>query len=257
MTEDNEDAAGNLFGTDAAWEVPAMGLNMPTGSNTHSMSEPVGFMSAEYAQGAELLNAVSEDAELVTEPGVAAGITGNSEWATPAEEPFVVVEETEDAKASRITEEVQTWDEAKVASTAAVAAEREARAKLAATCFPTPKKGTQRFALPGGWNVKLVHGWNYKIGLKDKMSDQGIAIPVYDQIVELEAKITGLGAEGSLLAGRLIRWVPELVEAEYLRLAADNATDVESDAKTLIDELLTVTEKSPTLDLEAPKPPKA
>lgn len=164
--------------------------------------------------------------------------------------------ETEEAKKRRLTAEVQDWTEAKEALTEAKEKEMSARLTLTSSCFPTPKKGTQRYPLEGGYNVKLAFGWNYSLGVKGKISDQGTEVSVYDQVVALERDIAALGPEGSLLVERLIKWKPELSVTEYEALSRDTASEAEVRAKALIDELLTVTPKSPTLEIEAPKPKK-
>lgn len=196
----------------------------------------------DYEEGAALLNAATQD--------FAAG-------GDVVVDDHVAVEESDDAKQRRIADEVQTWLEAKEKSVAAVDTEREARKTVSATLFPNPVKGTQRVPIgANGQQIKLVHGWNYTIGDKDKVSEQGVKIPIYDQVAELEAKIAALGSEGSLLAPRLIKWTPSLVETEYLRLVRDDATDVEVQAKELIDAMLTVSEATPQLTLEEPKTKK-
>lgn len=168
----------------------------------------------------------------------------------------VAVPETPEAFKRRLTDEVQTWRDTKDSLTTAKEAEMSARLTLTSTCFPTPKKGTQRYPLDGGYNVKLQFGYNFSLGVKGKTDDQGLEVSVYDQVVALERDIANLGPEGQLLVDRLIKWKPELSGTEYEALARDSASEVEVQAKALIDEILTVTPKSPTLDLEEPKPAK-
>lgn len=183
------------------------------------------------------------------------GATEAPAWGVATTEAeHVPVAETPEAFKRRLTEEVQTWTEAKEKLTEAKDKEMSARLTLTSTCFPTPKKGTQRYALDGGYNVKLAFGWNYSLGIKGKVSEQGTEVSIYDQVVELEGQINALGPEGSLLVERLIKWKPELSATEYEKLARNEASEVEVQAKALIDEILTVSPKSPTLDLEEPKP---
>lgn len=275
MTDNND---GDLFGTHAAW--PTSSDEVSQESNSPAAETVVSPVDESAIFGGEAMIFTTSNAVPIpsfvktTEPDCGFGVdaapvvsipnsrgpdeqlTGEFPNAEEAQETGVVVEETEDAKRRRIIDEVQTWTDAKEASTAAVATEREARGKLTATMFPNPKKGTQRADLDAGYKLKLVFGWNYKLGDADKVNEQGLKVPVYDQVAALEAAITALGGEGPLLAPRLIKWTPTLVEAEYLRLCRDDASETEVAVKELIDELLTVTEKSPTLELEEPKPPK-
>jgi hypothetical protein len=175
---------------------------------------------------------------------------------TTTEAAHVAVEESEEAFKRRLVDEVQTWTEDKKALGAAKEAEQASRFALTATCFPNPVKGTQRFSLDGGYNVKLVHGWTYTLGDKDKTDGQGLKVSVYDQVAALEKQIAALGPEGQLLVERLIVWKPELKPTEYEQLARDSASEVEVQAKALIDEILTVKPASPQLTLEEPKAPK-
>lgn len=127
------------------------------------------------------------------------------------------------------------------------------RVKVTETLFPTPKKGTQRYALNGGYNVKLVHGWTYSLGIKDMPNPdvEGETIPINKQIEDLQQAISETGNEGPLLAERLIKWKPELLPSEYLKLNPDYP--VEKQIKDMIDALLTVKPASPQLAFEEPK----
>lgn len=183
------------------------------------------------------------------------GLSGAG-FPTQTEASHVAVEESEEAFVRRRDAEIQIWTEMKSQLASVKESEGEARLKLTSTCFPTPIKGTQRYPLNGGYKLKLVHGWNYTLGDKTKSDGQGLPVTIYDQVVELEMAIRNLGPEGNLLADRLINWKPELKVAEYEALARDTASEVEVQAKELIDALLTVTPASPQLSLEEPKPPK-
>lgn len=135
--------------------------------------------------------------------------------------------------------------------------EKDSRASVTAALFPTPKKGTQRYVSPKGYgSIKLVFGWNYSLGDKEKVDPTtGLKVPVADQVEAVLDQIEELGERGALIAARLVRWKPELVPTEYEALAASqDGTDIE--AKTLIDAILTVAPASPQLSFEPPKAPK-
>lgn len=179
----------------------------------------------------------------------------NIQWPTAEAAPEVKAQvETPEQFISRRDTEIMAWLEAKAALDASKTAENERRLQVTKTLFPTPKKGTQRYPLNGGHSVKLVFGWNYTLGDKEATDEAGLKIPVQTQINQLEKEICELGPEGALLVERLIRWKPELVPAEYERLNLSTASEVEVQTKALVDEYLKVSEASPQLVFEVPKP---
>ena len=145
---------------------------------------------------------------------------------------------------------IQKWLNAKAAFVEAQSLERELRAQLTAALFPNPVKGTQRYPLKAGHNIKLVQGFDYKLGNKDAISD-GRKVPIAEQVEELQRSIEAVGNEGPLMAERLIKWVPELVVPEYEKLNTNYNSD--KTIKELIDTILTVKPTSPHLTFEDPK----
>lgn len=145
---------------------------------------------------------------------------------------------------------IQKWRWLKAQQEAAVKAEREARDVLSALLFPEPVKGTQRYALGQGYNVKLVWDLDYKLGNPDAVSD-GAKVPIVNQVVELEDSIAAVGNIGRQLAERLIIWKPELSVSEYKKL--DPTFVEQAEIKALIDALLTTKPKAPQLSFEEPK----
>jgi hypothetical protein len=164
------------------------------------------------------------------------------------------VEETPEAFALRRYNEIQAWLGYKANAATAVADEMTARLRVAATCFKSIKKGTNRQELGQGYSIKLVHTLNYTLGDKDKLNDEGRKVTVQQQANELEAKIASLGPAAQLIAERLIRWKPELVASEYEAL--DPEDPVQSQIITLVNEMLTVKPATPQLTFEEPKPAK-
>lgn len=151
--------------------------------------------------------------------------------------------------------EIMAWQAAKPVAAEAVERERELRARVTATLFPTPRKGTQRYDLGGGYKVKLVHGTTYNLGNKDMVDPAtNEPIPIKKQVEDLQQAIAELGNEGPMLAERLIKWKPELSASEYEKLNVE--FDIEAKAKALIDAILTTKPASPQLELEEPKPAK-
>ena len=168
------------------------------------------------------------------------------------------VEETDEQRKRRQNDEVNTWIDAKTALAKFKTEEGEARAVVSSSFFPTPKKGTQYAPLGGGWRLKLVFGWNYKLGETKKIDElSGLEVTVETQIKDLEERIKALGPEGEMIVRRVIRWSPELVEKEYLLLASEIATPAETAAFDLITEMLTITPASPKLEMVEPPKPKS
>ena len=128
------------------------------------------------------------------------------------------------------------------------------RLEAAQLCFPNPVKSTQRFDLGGGYKLKLVYGLTYTLGDKDLVD------PILNEKVLIETQVRGtleaieaLGPVGELLANRLIKFKPELSEAEYKALSSEGATEIHAEAKKLIDTILIIKPASPQLTYEEPK----
>lgn len=148
---------------------------------------------------------------------------------------------------------IAVWMNDKGEATRAVETEKYSRQEVTDALFPNPKKGTQRYVSPEGFGaIKLVHGWTYTLGDKDKVGEDTLKVPIKDQVDAVLTAIEGLGERGVLIADRCVKWKPELVVSEYEALAlSDNGTDAE--AKALIDSILSVKPASPQLTFEPPK----
>lgn len=164
--------------------------------------------------------------------------------------------ETEAQFIARRDAEISTWLDRKAALESIKPQELEARDKVAATLFPNPKKGTNRYHLNGGYSVKLVYGTNYTLGDKDKVDvERQEKVPVADQVNAILQEIAKLGNRGPELAATLVKWKPELNEKAYLAL--DPAADeTDAKAKQLIDSILTTKPATPQLSFEIPKEAK-
>jgi len=171
------------------------------------------------------------------------------------------VPETPEQFIARRDAEISKWVSDKESLTVAKEYEGESRAKVATTLFPTPKKGTNRYALNGGYSIKLVYGLNYTLGDKTKPdpANPGEVIPVNQQVTDALARIAELGNEGQELANVLVKWKPELNESVYLQLTPPEGmapTNIQAEAKAIIDEILTVKPATPQLTFEVPKEKK-
>lgn len=161
--------------------------------------------------------------------------------------------ETEEAEAFRLRRnaEIDIWIKAKETSTLAVSNERDLRAKVSATLFPTPVKGTQRYELGGGYKVKLVHGLTYTLGDKDLLDDDGVKVVIRKQIGDLEEAVAKLGDAHRILFEQLVTWEPKLSGSAFEKLDKDNPIHIA--VRDMISEHLTIKPGSPTLEFETPK----
>lgn len=132
--------------------------------------------------------------------------------------------------------------------------EMESRKKLTAMLFPTPKKGTQRFGFQNGYAIKLVHKQNMNLGLDLTDPATGQKVPKNVQIENAMDAIEKTGPQGQFLVDRLIKTTYELSQSEYNKLDLNIPEHVE--IKRIIDEILIVTDASPSLEMEEPKAPK-
>jgi hypothetical protein len=167
--------------------------------------------------------------------------------------------ETPEAFNARRDAEILKWNKDKLLLTSIKEEEATSRATVAATLFPNPKKGTNRYQLGNGYAVKLVYGTTYTLGDKTKVRDTPdgqVPVPINNQVNEALARIRGLGNRGHELADELVKWKPELSEKAYLALNAEGADETDKMAKKIIDEILTTKPASPQLEFETPKPPK-
>lgn len=140
---------------------------------------------------------------------------------------------------------IKDWLAKKAASVAAVEAERDARQAVTQMLFPNPVKGTQRYPLGNGYNVKLAYGTNYTLFEPIKAADR------YDPTLALVESIEALGNEGPAIANRLFKFKIELSPSEYEALDTD--FPIQAEIKKLIDAKLTTKPASPQLDFEEPK----
>ena len=213
----------------------------------------------------------------IAEGGIGHNSGAGDGWGTPAAvevaAPVVKYEvkyagqpETEDPEHFRLRRnaEIEHWLAAKPVLESAKQNEADLRAKVSATLFPTPKKGTQRYALGNGFNVKLVYGLTYTLGNKEAVDDEGKKIATEDQVRALEDRIIegtqatpereampGFGEVGEQILKRVIKWKPELSATEYEKLSAD--IPAEKAVRDAIAEILTIKPASPQLTFEEPK----
>lgn len=147
-------------------------------------------------------------------------------WTTAPQPPAMTVEER-DALLSK-------WHQAVKVLEAAKATELELRNAAVKALFDGTKSGTQSIDLGNGYKVKAVVKFNYSL---DKEKIDGAL-----------AKMEAMGDEGKLLASRLVKWSPSLSTTEYKELPAKYVG--------IIDDVLTISPGTPSLELVEPKAKK-
>lgn len=127
------------------------------------------------------------------------------------------------------------WKNAKDALETAKAVELALRQQVIDVEFSGHKEeGTETHNLGEGWKVKAVFKLNYTV---DKET-------IDDALTAIEET----GPEGKFIAGRLIKFKPELAVSEY-RLLCDEHPEF----KRIVDAALTIKPGTPSLELVPPK----
>lgn len=136
------------------------------------------------------------------------------------------------------------WQKAKEQLSFWKDAEMELRKECAAFLVPAKTEGTTNVELGAGYKVKVVNKYNYKLA-----SDNDIVWAVLD-------KIGKIGNQGKFIAERLVSWTPNFLKTEYTTLQ-EEANKGSEDAKQILaivnNEMLTITEDAPTLEIVEPK----
>lgn len=123
--------------------------------------------------------------------------------------------------------------------------EMELRKYIVNRAFPKKQEGTNTKALGNGYELKASVKYNYNLADND--------------IVELCLnRISSIGNVGSFVADRLVSWKPSFLLTEYRQLCEDKAKgdEVARCILDIVNEMLTVTEAAPTLEVKEPKAKK-
>lgn len=141
---------------------------------------------------------------------------------------------------------IREWLAAKTAAASAKELEMDKRKAVVAAFFPEgADEGTNNIDIGGGYGLKYVRKYNYKLG------------PTVDEVDDLLDSIRALGNEGTFIADRLVKWTPEMSLSEYRALsAAETSSDLTKKIKGLVDKALTITDASPELETIEPKAAK-
>lgn len=113
--------------------------------------------------------------------------------------------------------------------------EAAARKAMVDRMFPDNKgaSGTKNVDLANGYKLKAVFKLNYTLDNKDDAVDKALS------------KIEKLGEAGVFIAARLVKWEPKLSVSEY--------KDLEPKFKKIIDEVLKISDGTPSVEIVAPK----
>ena len=121
--------------------------------------------------------------------------------------------------------------------------EMEYRKICAAFLVPAKTEGTTNVELGEGYQAKVVTKFNYKLPENDKV---WLALD----------KISTIGNEGKFIAERLVSWTPSFLKTEYTTLQeeADKGSEqAKAILKIVNEDLITITEAAPQLEIKEPK----
>jgi len=137
------------------------------------------------------------------------------------------------------------WDALKQAVEAAKEQEMELRKYIVTRAFPNADEGTNTIELGEGYKLKAVVRYTYKLADNKTVTD-------------VLQKIGKLGNEGEFVADRLVSWTPNFLKSEFTKLQeeASEGSKFAADTILLINEMLTISNAAPTLDIVEPKKKK-
>lgn len=135
------------------------------------------------------------------------------------------------------------WDNLKAVLTKAKENEMEYRKYIVGRAFPDAQEGTNTIELGAGYELKAVKKFNYRLDTDNEKIEAALE------------RISKVGNQGQFIADRLVSWTPNFLITEYRNLQAQ-ADDDSKEAKEIlriINEILTITDGAPTLEIKAPK----
>lgn len=109
---------------------------------------------------------------------------------------------------------------------------------------PQPKEGMNNVDLGQGYVLKAGVKFNYTLD------------PDNAKVEAALDDISTMGNEGAFLAERLVKWQASFLLTEYRPLCDDDATDIQKKIKKRIEQVLTITDAAPTLEIKEPKSKK-
>lgn len=137
------------------------------------------------------------------------------------------------------------WDSRKKSIEQAKESEMELRKYIVSRAFPNKKEGMNNKDLGNGYTLKAGVKYNYNLADNDTV----------EKCLDEIAKI---GNQGGFIADRLVSWQPSFLITEYraLQEEKDKGDRTAIEILSVINEMLTITESAPTLEIKAPKAKK-
>lgn len=136
------------------------------------------------------------------------------------------------------------WKDAQAALENAKAIEARLRRVVVELYFPTVAEGTNRAALPGGFELKCQQPYSYKLDNKEGKTERAL-----DAIAEISQ-------QAGFVADRLVSWLPELSIREFRSLNTDNPAAQTPEQKAIaaiLSGVLTIKPGMPQLSIEPAK----
>lgn len=137
------------------------------------------------------------------------------------------------------------WADKKKAIETAKEEEMDLRKYIVGRAFPAKSEGMNTKELGNGYQLKAAIKYNYNLAENAKVE-------------ECLDHIASLGNEGPFIADRLVSWKPAFLLTEYRALCERKDAGDERAIKILgiVNDMLTITEAAPTLEIKEPKKPK-
>lgn len=138
------------------------------------------------------------------------------------------------------------WEKKKKAIEIAKNEEMNLRKFIVKKAFPEAKEGMNTIKLGNGYDLKAAVKFNYTLAAND----------VVEKCLN---KIAKVGNEGSFIADRLVSWKPTFLLTEYRTLIEEAEKENGKHAKEIlkiVNEMLTITDAAPTLEIKEPKQKK-
>lgn len=133
------------------------------------------------------------------------------------------------------------WQQKKDAIEIAKVEELDLRKYIVSRAFPQKQEGMNDRELGNGYVLKAGIKYNYNLADNDTVE------------ATLE-KLSNLGNAGSAISDRLVSWRPHFLLTEFRQLQEDKekGSKFADDALKVINEMLTIVEAAPTLEIKAP-----
>ena len=134
------------------------------------------------------------------------------------------------------------WDSKKKAIEIDKEEEMDLRKYIVGRAFPKKQEGTNTKELGQGYQLKATIKYNYNLADNDTVEEK-------------LNKISSLGNMGPFIADRLVSWKPSFLLTEYRQLCEDEAKG-DKFAKSvlnIVNEMLTISEAAPSLEIKEPK----